>query len=153
MDLLVLSTGLSDHSHAPFFFFLPYIEFESLLKAVFEFCCLQRSVMLGCVLPGRTMIKALALSLICYLVPALLSSLYFGNHLVKTINYYTFSLFSSKNQRADEMNNGTFPFFSCGVDVVSLFTITLQYLEHPWVAKILILTCFKNMFPAFPKVN
>lgn len=61
------------------------------------------------------MIKELALSLIWCLGPALLPSLHFGSHLMKTMN---------KNQLVDETKNGTFPFFSCGADVFSLFTIT-----------------------------
>lgn len=49
--------------------------------------------------------------------------------------------------------NGTFLFFSCGVDVFSLFTITLQHLEYPRGTKIFLLACFKYIFPAFSKVN
>lgn len=131
---------------------LLYIKFESLLEAGFGFCSLLCLVALSCVLPGRTMMKALALSLIWYLGPALLSSQYFGNHLVETINNYTFSLFSSESQFVEETKNGTFPFI-CRVGAFHLVTMTLQYFEHPWVIGMLTLVCLKNLLPAFPKVN
>lgn len=68
--------------------------------------------------------KALALSLIRYLGPALLPSQYFGNHLVETINNYTFSLFSSESQFVEETKNGTFPFMSSS----QLLSTLLQWL-------------------------
>lgn len=43
---------------------LLYIKSESLLKARFGFCSLLCRVVFRCVLPRRTMVKALALSLI-----------------------------------------------------------------------------------------
>lgn len=97
--------------------------------------------------------KALALSLIWCLGPALLPSQYFGNHLVETINNYTLSLFSSESQFVEETKNSTFPFTSCRVVAFHLVTTTLQCFEHPWVVKMLTLVCLKNLFPAFPKVN
>lgn len=72
-------------------FFL-YIKLESSLMAVISFCCLLCCLSLSFALPGRAMIKALALSLVCYLAPALLSPQYSGNHVVKTISNYTFLL-------------------------------------------------------------
>lgn len=82
------------------------------------------------------MIKALALSLVRYLGPALLLSQYFGDHLVERINNYTFFLLES--QFVEERKNGTFS-FSCGVDVFCIVTMSLQFLEHPWVIRVLIL--------------
>ena len=94
---------------------------------VFNFCYLLCSVALGCVLVGRTMIKALALSLIWYLGPALLLSQYSRNHLIETTNNYTF-LFSSGNHFVKEMKNGTSPFFS-GIDVSSLVAMAFSFLN------------------------
>ena len=97
--------------------------------------------------------KALALSLIWYLGPALLLSQYVGNHLVEMINNYTFSLFSSESPFVEETKNGTFPFISCRVVAFHLVAMTLQYFEHPRVIRMLTLVCLKNLLPAFPKVN
>lgn len=53
----------------------------------------------------------------------------------------------------EETKNDTFPFFSCAVDVFCLVKITLQYLEHPWIIKMLLLVCLRDLFVAFPKVK
>ena len=122
-----------------------------LIRAMLPFllCC----VALGGVLPGRMMIKAVALSLLWYLCRALMPSLYFGNHLMETMNNSFSSLFSSESQSVEETENGTFPFFFCGAGIFFLVTITLQYLDHPWVTKILLLVLLKNIVSAFSKVN
>lgn len=70
-------------------------------------CC----VALGGVLPGRIMIKAVALILIWYLGPAFMPYLYFGNHLAETLHNFIFSLFSSKSQSVEE-REGHLPLFS-----------------------------------------
>lgn len=59
--------------------------------AAFSFCSLLCCLALFCVLPGRVMIKALALSLIWYLGPALVLSQYFGNHPMEKINNFSSS--------------------------------------------------------------
>lgn len=69
--------------------------------------------------------KALALSLIWYLGLALLPSQYFGNHLVETINNYTFSFFSSESQFVEETKNGTFAFTSCRAVAFHLVTMNI----------------------------
>lgn len=124
------------------------IKSESLLKARFGFCSLLCCVALGYVLPGR---KALALSPVWCLGSALLLSQYFGNHLVETLNNYTFSLFNS--QFMEETKKGTFPFISCRVVPFHLVTTTVQYFEHPRLIKMVALVCLENLFPAFPQVN
>ena len=116
IDLSVLNTSLSDLCHAPFLLYM--------LKTGFGFCSLLRSVALGGVLSGRCILKALALSLIWYLGSALMPLLYFGNHLMETINNYTFFLFSSERFSVEETQNGTFTTFFCVADIYSLVTIT-----------------------------
>lgn len=81
-------------------------------------------------------LKDMALSLVWYLGSALMPSLYFGNQLMETINNYIFSLSSPKRQSVEDTQNGTFIAFSCVIDIFSHITISLQYLEYPWVTKI-----------------
>lgn len=97
-------------------FFL-HIKLKSLLPAVFSFCYLPCCLSLSFALPGRAMIKTLALSLIWYLVPALLPSQYSRNHLVETISNYTFLLFS-RSHFVEEMKNGIFLFFRTEVSTL-----------------------------------
>ena len=50
-----------------------------------------------------------------------------------------------------EIQNGTFTtFFSV---VFCLITKAFQYLEHPWVVKVLLLVVLRNIVSAFSKVN
>lgn len=79
------------------------------------------------------MIKALALSLIWCLVPALLPSQYARNHLMETISNYTFLLFSSRSHFVQEMKNDIFLFSR--TEVSTLVAMTLQFLEHPYVTR------------------
>ena len=72
----------------------------------FLLCC----VAVGGVLPGRIMIKAVALILFWYLGPAFMPCLYFGNYLTETLHNYSFSLFSSKSQLVEE-REGHLPLF------------------------------------------
>lgn len=106
-------------------FFL-YIKLKSLLTAVFSFCCLPCCLSLSFALPARAIIQVLALSLISYLVPALLPSKYSGNHLVETISNL-FLLFFSRNYFVDKMKNGIF-LFSSSTEVSTLVAMALQFL-------------------------
>lgn len=49
------------------------------------------------------------------------------------------------------LQNGTFASFLC--DVFSLLTRPSQYLEHPWVVKILLLVFLRNNALVLSKVN
>ena len=74
----------------------------------------------------RFVIRALTLALIWCLCFVLNLLLIFGYHLVEIISSYTFS--------SESFQNGNFATFH---DVSSPIAITFQYLEHPWVVKIL----------------
>ena len=104
--------------------------------------------MISGVLPGKFVIKTLTLSLIWYLVSVLKPLLYFRYHLMEKINNYTSS---SERFFVAEIQNGTFATFFC--DVFSLITITSQYLEQPWVVKILLLVFLRNIASVLSKVN
>ena len=104
--------------------------------------------MISDVLPGRFVIKTLTLILIWYLGSVLKPLLYFRYHLMEKINNYTSS---SERFFVEEIQNGTFATFFC--DVFSLVTITSQYLEHPWVVKILLLVFLRNIASVLSKVN
>ena len=114
IDSSVLDISLSDLCHA--LFFLLYM-----LKIGVGFCSLLCSVVISDVLPGRFFIKTLTLSLIWYLSSVLKPLLYFGYHLMETINNYTSS---SERFFVEEIQNGTFATFFC--DVFSPVTITSQ---------------------------
>ena len=51
----------------------------------------------------------------------------------------------------EEIQNGTFTTFF--YDVSSFVTITFQYLEHPWAAKILLLILLGNTVLVLTKVS
>jgi len=61
------------------------------LKTGFGFCSLLCSVECSGILPGKFIIKTLALGLIWYLGCVLRLLLYFGCHLMESINNYTLS--------------------------------------------------------------
>jgi len=88
------------------------------------------------------------LSLILYLGSVLKPLLYFGYHLMERFNNYTSS---SGRVFVEEVQNGTFATFFC--DVFSLITIISQYLQHPWVVKILLLVFLRNIGLVLSKVN
>jgi len=67
---------------------------------------------------------------------------------METINNYTYS---SERFFVEEIQDCTFTAFFC--DVFSLITITPQYLEHPWVVKILVLAFLRNIALVLSKVN
>lgn len=66
-------------------------------------------ILLYCVTLAYDIIKLVVVRLIWYLHSALLSSLYFGNHLSETINDYTLHLFSSETWSVGETRGNTPP--------------------------------------------
>lgn len=94
--------------------------------------------------------SSLAFSLIWYLVPALQTSQYLKNHLMKTINSYTFSLWEPICGRNEECH---LPLL-LWKDAVCLVTVALQTLQHPPIIRMPMLVCLKNVFLlVFPKIN
>nr|XP_013053966.2 uncharacterized protein LOC106047159 [Anser cygnoides] len=104
---------------------LLFITFEGRLNAAFYFVLL-----LYCVTLAYDMIGALDLSLIWYLHSALLSPLYFRNHLLET-NDYSFHLFSPETQPLEETRSSTFP------SSFNPVTIALEY----WATSMFLLLC------------
>lgn len=127
---LLKATQPPSEIHAMFSLLL-YIRSERLLNVVFGFF-------------GSQCCEALAWSLIWYLGPALLSSLYFGNDLLYTINNYLFSLFYSRSQLVEDRRNGISSLFPCG-----LVKISFEYFENLWVTNILLLLGLQNVFLLF----
>lgn len=101
----LLLAGPSAELPAPFLAAHQTSRASEWLPSAFAVCCAACHCL---ALPGRPMIKALALSCVCHLAPALLPSQYSRNHLVET-----------------------FLLFSSGIDVSNLVVMARSALSHP----------------------
>lgn len=92
--------------------------------------------------------NTLALSLICYSGPALLSFWSPGHYLFGNIKNYTAFFSSSRRQFVNNIRNGTSFFSPSG-----LITAAFEYLEYPWSTIIFLLLGLHNVFLFLPKVK